>query len=254
MEALASSECEWFYRANANGFDSIPGSPIAYWASNAMRSAFESYAPLGSRLVTREGMATANNDRFVRCWFECSFGRIELNHRPNDTTLKKWYPYQKGGEYRKWYGNRELVVDWENDGEGILNNYDEHTGRLRSHNYNGEYAFRSGLTWSSISSAVIHVRWSPQGELFDSKGAKGFAASDSEAKYAMALINSSFASEALRILAPTIDFKVGDIIEIPDAGKGISTIAETTRHNIELAKTDWDSFETSWDYLRHPLI
>jgi len=254
LEALASSECEWFYRANANGFDSIPGSPIAYWASNAMRSAFESYAPLGSRLVTREGMATANNDRFVRCWFECSFGRIELNHRPNDTTLKKWYPYQKGGEYRKWYGNRELVVDWENDGEGILNNYDEHTGRLRSHNYNGEYAFRSGLTWSSISSAVIHVRWSPQGELFDSKGAKGFAASDSEAKYAMALINSSFASEALRILAPTIDFKVGDIIEIPDAGKGISTIAETTRHNIELAKTDWDSFETSWDYLRHPLI
>ena len=254
LEALANPDCGWFYRAGASGFIVIPGCPIAYWASTAMRQAFKVFKPLGERIVTREGMATADNDRFVHYWRECSLGDIDFNHKPNMHTVKKWHPYQKGGEYRKWYGNRELVVDWENDGQRILNNYDKQTGRLRSHNFNGEYAFRPGLTWSSISSAVIHVRWSPEGELFDSKGAKGFSSSESDAMYAMALINSSFSISVLKILAPTIDFKVGDIVEIPDADRSKDVIVELVRDCIGIAKRDWDSFEASWDFNRHPLV
>lgn len=253
LEALADSDCGWFYRADADGFGAIPGSPIAYWASKAIRSAFQLMNPLGKRLTTREGMATADNERFVREWFECSLGRIEFHQYAGTPTRKKWYPYEKGGDYRKWYGNRELVVDWEDDGFGILHNYDKKTGRLRSHNYNGSFAFKRGLTWSSISSALIHVRWSPDGELFDSKGAKGFAKNDESAYYAMALINSSLAAEVLRILAPTIDFKVGDIVELPDANNSVAQIADIVRQNISLGKNDWDHFETSWDFGKHPL-
>ena len=254
LEALADPDCGWFYRADAEGFGAIPGSPIAYWASEAVVAAFANMESLGKRLITREGMATADNNRFIRQWFECSLKHIDFNHLAGNPTKAKWYPYEKGGEYRKWYGNRELVVDWEDDGYRILHNYDIETGRLRSHNYNGDYAFRRGITWSSISSAVIHVRWSPDGELFDSKGAKGFAQKDSWLLYAMALINSSFASTVLLILAPTIDFKVGDIIEIPDAGEYVEEIAKIVKTNINLSRDDWDWFEVSWDYARHPLL
>ena len=254
LEALADPGCGWFYRADADGFGAIPGSPIAYWASGAIRSAFRSMDSLGKRLITREGMATADNDRFVKEWFECSLSRIEFHQCAGEPTKRKWYPYEKGGDYRKWYGNRELVVDWEDDGFGILHNYDKKTGRLRSHNYNGLFAFKRGLTWSSISSALIHVRWSPDGELFDSKGAKGFTEDDESAYYAMALINSSFATEVLRVLAPTIDFKVGDIIELPDANSSVARIADIAKRNISLGQSDWDAFEVSWDFRRHPLL
>ena len=254
LEALANPNCGWYYRTDASSFDAIPGSPIAYWASEAVVAAFANMESLGKRLITREGMATADNDRFIRQWFECSLKHIDFNHLAENPAKAKWYPYEKGGEYRKWYGNRELVVDWEDDGYRILHNYDIGTGRLRSHNYNGDYAFRRGITWSSISSAVIHVRWSPDGELFDSKGAKGFAQKDSWLLYAMALINSSFASMVLLILAPTIDFKVGDIIEIPDAGEYVEEIAKIVKTNINLSRNDWDWFEVSWDFARHPLL
>ena len=254
LEALADPACGWFYRRAADSFRQIPGAPIAYWASRATRSAFQTMSPLGKRLITREGMATADNDRFVREWFECPLGHIEFHQTIGTRTDKKWYPYEKGGDYRKWYGNRELVVDWEDDGFGILHNFDDKNGRLRSHNYNGSFAFRRGLTWSSISSALIHVRWSPDGELFDSKGAKGFTENDESAYYAMALINSSLATEILRILAPTIDFKVGDIIELPDANESVAQIAEITKWNIALGQIDWDAFEVSWDFGRHPLL
>lgn len=254
LEALADPSCGWFYRRDADTFRQIPGAPIAYWASRATRSAFQTMSPLGKRLITREGMATADNDRFVREWFECPLDHIEFHQTIGTRTDKKWYPYEKGGDYRKWYGNRELVVDWEDDGFGILHNFDDKNGRLRSHNYNGSFAFRRGLTWSSISSALIHVRWSPDGELFDSKGAKGFTENDESAYYAMALINSSLATEILRILAPTIDFKVGDIIELPDANESVAQIAEITKCNISLGQIDWDAFEVSWDFGRHPLL
>lgn len=253
-EAIHNRDCGWFYRADQRDFKKIPGSPIAYWLNESLVSSFESCKALGLRLTTREGMATADNDRFVRVWSECSLKDIEFHQTLNTPVCKKWYPYEKGGSYRKWCGNRHLLVDWSNNGYDIMHNKDPKTGRIRSHNYNGQFAFREGITWSSISSSDIHVRWSPSGALFDSKGAKGFCNKSTDAFYSLALINSSYALSALAVLAPTLDYKVGDIIEIPDAGIRVSEIANLAMNNVTASKTDWDSYETSWDFAYLPLV
>ena len=246
-----------FYRRDAETFKQIPGTPIAYWTSEVAISAYSRYSALGKRIITREGMATADNDRFVHFWWECPFASIGFGaSAPKDeiASSHRWFPYQKGGDYRKWFGNNEMVVFYERDGEAIKNNIDPKTGRIRSHNYNGAFSFKEGVTWSALSSGNIHVRFSPQGSLFDSKGAKGFGASHQDNLYAICLINSSTAGEYLSFLAPTLDFKVGDIAQIPDADNGTETVAGLGELLIDEAKSDYDSFETSWDFKRHPLV
>lgn len=255
LEAIQNPDCGWFYNADAADFKKIPGCPISYWVSASLYAAFEN-EPLGSVLTTREGMATANNDRFTRQWHELSLKDIVFNCVSIDDAMAiqgKWFPYNKGGDFRKWYGNNNLVVNWENDGYEIRNNIDQDTGRIRSHNYNGAFAFLPGITWSAISSSDIHVRYSPSGYLFDSKGAKGFAKSEPELLTALALINSSFGKEALRILAPTLDYKVGDIIRIPFIEVLPSEQLNIVEKLIEISKADCDAFETSWDFKQHPL-
>lgn len=257
LEAIKNPTCGWFYRRDASTFHQIPGSPIAYWASDAVLTSFINYSPLAKRLVTREGMATADNERFVHCWWENSHSLIGFNAknaRDDIAMSHSWFPYQKGGDFRKWFGNNELTVYYANDGKAIKENIDPKTGRIRSHNYNGAYAFKEGITWSSLSSSSIHVRLSEAGSLFDSKGAKGFARSRDEALYSMSLINSTVSGNYLSFLAPTLDFKVGDIIEIPDANSGIDAVASVTKETVQLSKDDYDSLETSWDFKRNPLL
>ena len=169
---------------------------------------------LGKIITSREGMATANNNRFLRLWNEVKYKNIGFDFSSNieaQNSNCKWFPYNKGGSFRKWYGNNDFIVNWKNNGFEIKNNIDKKTGRLRSHNYNGEFGFRNGITWSAISSGNISVRYSPNGYLFDSKGAKAFA--DQDLKYTMALINSKVGMYFLQCLSPTLDFKVGDIIK-----------------------------------------
>lgn len=257
LEAIQNPDCGYFYRADATTFHDIPGSPIAYWASEAVMDAFIHCKALGSWLTTREGMATADNDRFVRCWWEVSTSRLNPSCRDSENATAsgaKWFPYQKGGDFRKWFGNNELVVNWLNDGEEIRGNVDPKTGRIRSHNYNGQYAFREGITWSSLSSGMIHLRYSPPGSLFDSKGAKGFSSNTNKTLYALSLINSSAASSFLSFLAPTLDFKVGDVIEIPDPDADIETTIPIARDCVSLSKKEYDSQETSWEFKHNSLI
>ncbi len=257
LEAIHNPDCGWFYRADATTFHDIPGSPIAYWASEAVMNAFMRCKPLGSWLTTREGMATADNDRFVRNWWEVSSNRMNQSCPDSEkaaTSGAKWFPYQKGGDFRKWFGNNEFVVNWLNNGEEIKGNIDSKTGRIRSHNYNGQYAFREGITWSSLSSGKIHLRYSPPGFLFDSKGAMGFSPNANKILYALGLINSSAASSFLSFLAPTLDFKVGDVIEIPDPNADIKATTSIVKSCIYLSKNEYDSQETSWDFKRNPLI
>ena len=257
LEAIKNPACDWFYRRDASTFHQIPGSPIAYWASDAVLTSFINYSPLAKRLVTREGMATADNERVVHCWWENSHSLIGFNAKNarDDIAMNhSWFPYQKGGDFRKWFGNNELTVYYANDGKAIKENIDPKTGRIRSHNYNGAYAFKEGITWSSLSSSSIHVRLSEAGSLFDSKGAKGFARSRDEALYSMSLINSTVSGNYLSFLAPTLDFKVGDIIEIPDANSGIDAVVSVTKEAVRLSKDDYDSLETSWDFKRSPLL
>lgn len=246
------------FTANQDNFMLVPGVPFAYTMSANMIKAY-SNGLLGDLFTTREGMATAGNDVFLRMWYEIDFDRISFESHNSDEAVnshKKWFPYNKGGDYRKWYGNNDYIVDWENDGYRIRNNRDEKTGRIRSHNYNGDYAFKKGLTWSSISAGDISIRWSTPGYLFDSKGAKGFADSEDEMYAILGFLNSTTAMRYLKVISPTMDFKVGDIVQLPFCKQILKNDAVITlvKRNIELLKEDWDLRETSWDFKYHPAI
>lgn len=239
-------------------FNSIPQKIIAYWVPESVIKCFE-YDTLEKVLVTREGMATADNERFLRLWSEVDNNRFQTDCFSNDDAIKrnvKWVPYNKGGTTRDWYGNNDYVVDWSNDGYEIKNNKDPKTGRVRSHNYNGDYGFKEGLTWSAISSGDLSVRYSSIGYLFDSKGAKGFAKDKDLQYWILGLLNSKISMQFLQFLSPTLDFKVGDIISIPyiiDTNKK-SIISGLVEDLIRDSKEEWDSYETSWDFKRHPLV
>jgi hypothetical protein len=156
-------------------------------------------------------MATADNNRFVRNWTEVSQANCVYGCSSEENSASSrgtWFPYNKGGQFRKWYGNNELFVEYKNAGHNIKNNVDPETGRIRSHNYNGEYAFKEGFTWSALTAGSFSARYSPKGFLFDSKGAKGFS---KDPFIALALLNSVVTREYLKILSPTLDFKVGDM-------------------------------------------
>ena len=233
------------YMVEQQQFARIPGESVAYWLSSAFMKLFEGtkVSDLGE---TREGLSPADNDRFLRLWPE------EESEKWN----KKWFPYTKGGNYRKWYGNNDYMVNWENDGLEIKNNIDKATGRIRSHNYNGEYALKEGFTWTAISTSVTSFRYVEGGFLFDSAGSMGFAYSRENLKYIIANLNSKIAEEAFRFISPTIKFMPGQVASIPcnvDYGKRdeVTSIADEL---IAFSKSDWDSIETSWDFKKHPLL
>jgi len=253
LEAIKNKSCTWRFETKPEHFLKIPGTPIAYWAS---KKVFDSFInrKVSDVLITREGMATADNLRFLRLWYEVSQLDVNYDCKEEADSLNKgrWFPYNKGGSYRKWYGNNEFLVEYESCGQSIKNNIDPDTGRLRSHNYNGEYAFKEGITWSALSSGSFSIRYSPKGYLFDSKGAKGFTDNPYEL---LALLNSIVSSKYLEILAPTLDYKVGDIIQIPFIKKMLeSDICSSAKECVSISKWDWDCFESSWDFEKHGIL
>jgi hypothetical protein len=247
------------YLATSDAFESLPGTPIAFWASPSVRRLFTNDHTVESAIDTREGLATADNDRFLRRWFEVSkantFVRCDSLSKARDSG-KKWFPYVKGGEFRKWFGNTDLVVNWQNDGEAIRRNLDPTTGRIRSHNYNGEYAFREGLTWSGLSIGGFAVRFVPGGFKFDAKGPMGFPRDGSNLYYVMGFLNSVVAQRLLQILAPTVDFKIGMIQKLPLVidRKLSDTISRNSSICVQLAQEDWNSSETSWGFQCLPVL
>ena len=247
-----------YYECDQNNFVKIPGYLIGYWLTEKLLNNWDNNnSKLSQKLITREGMATAGNPIFLRNWFEVSYKKCDYrNTEDKKTSTKKWFPYNKGGVFRKWYGNNEFIVNYENDGYEIKHNIDPSTGRVRSHNYNGEFAYKEGITWSSISSGSISIRYSKPGFLWDSKGAMGFIRSKSNLYYIMCLINSSVAQSYLKVLAPSMDFKVGDIIQLPylEDENLSDTIIKLTKQNILISETDWDSHETSWDFKTNELL
>ena len=241
LRCLEGASDKAFKGFDVSLFELIPGQLFGYWLSPNLISKFNE-GKLGDVLTTREGMATADNDRFLRLWPEVSSTRFsKLN--PNSD---RWYPYNKGGGNRKWFGLREYVVNWEKDGQEIRHNIDPETGRIRSHNYNGEYAFKECLTWSAISSEGIAVRYCEHGFLWDSKGACGF--SREHLVFSLGLINSAVASKYLTVLSPTLDIKVGDVIQLPYIETNTSDIDHLVNDCIRLSQSDWDAHETSWDF------
>lgn len=246
------------YFASASEFTVIDGSPIAYWVSKRIRRIFQENQPLRSVAQPKQGLSTCNNDLFVRNWWEVSWSRLFLNALSSEDAARsgrKWFPYNKGGAFRRWYGNNELVVNWQNNGEDI------HVYNKVPIDYAGapvrgkKYYFMEGMTWSSLTSGLFSGRHCSPGFVFADKGPMLFAKEKSNQFYLEALMNSTVASAFLEILAPTLDFAQGPIGKVPvvlDA-----QIAEKAKvicqEAIDLSKKDWDSFEQSFDFKLNPL-
>lgn len=252
---MAFSELANRYIISSDAFSVVPGSPIAYWLSENFLKAFEKKA-LAEFGETREGITTADNEYFLRLWQEVCWKNIKFGCKSNveaEQFPEKWYPHHKGGEYRKWYGNCDYVVNWKNGGYEVQNFKDEKTGRIRSHNYNLDYIFKEYATWSRISSENVGLRYSPVGFTFDSASAGLFMPKE-YLFYCMGFICSCVAKPMLNLLNPTIKIQPGDVADLPVIiSDKKCTVEKIVEQNIELSTKDWNSFENSWSYLKNPL-
>lgn len=239
-----------------NGFHSIPGSPIAYWASDRVREIFKNEKSLKDISIAKQGLITGDNSLFLRNWFEVY--KYSINFCVSSITnpfIQKWYPFNKGGEYRKWFGNNEFVVNWKNNGKE-LKEFVDVNGKLRSRPQSTEYYFKQAVTWSKISSSNFGVRLQPNNMIFSDAGMNIFSSND---YIILALLNSVVAYNILKMLSPTLNFNIVDITSIPyienlNEQSTSNNIIRLAQQNIQISKDDWDSFETSWDFEQHPLL
>lgn len=257
-EAIQNPDCGWLYRADAESFKSIPGSPIAYWLPSSSIDSFKCL--LKDSIQTKIGFVTGDNERFLRLWTEVSLRNIKfdaVSTLDSINSYKKWFPCQKGGDFRRWYGNNDYVVNWWNDGYEAKNNNKTITGRIKSHNYNDEVAFQDGLTYNSITSSLFTARYVPSGYMFNVAGP--LIQSTLDYHLLAGFLNSSVAQMYLRLLNPTINMTPGYLESVPNRlSEANDSLKRCVIHKagscIKGAKQDWDSFETSWNFTRHPLL
>ncbi|WP_062105394.1 BREX-1 system adenine-specific DNA-methyltransferase PglX [Bacillus niameyensis] len=251
IHAINNPDMPYLYRFNQSNFKQIPGSPIAYWVSDSFRNAFihESIEDFAS---PKQGLITGDNDRFLKLWFEVDRTKFNTS-QPNNRDFK-WYPFNKGGSYRKWYGNREYVINWENDGFEIKNFKDE-KGKLRSRPQNLSYNFQKAVSWSLISTGNFSVRYYDELFLFNVAGISCFP-SPEKINYLLGFLNTNLAEKFTKFINPTLNMNVGDIANLPliISNEDKERIDELVEQNIAISKIDWDSYETSWDYEKHPLL
>ena len=253
LEAVKNPNCNWRFQAKQKDFEKIPGSPIAYWVSDKVREIFEKNQKLGDIGEAKVGLQTGDNNKFLRLWNEINYNKIGYNMSNSQEALeskKKWFPYNKGGEFRKWYGNQEYLVNWENDGYEIKNFYDE-KGKLRSRPQNTEYYFKESISWTDITSSGNSFRYYPKGLIFDVVGMSFFSKNNGNL---LAILNNKFISSITKILNPTLHFSIGDFIKLPSFKIELKKIDNLVQQNISISKEEWDSRETSWDFEKLSLI
>ena len=237
--------------AIADDFLFVPGQPIAYWVSEQIFKVFSSHKLLGDIVPTKKGLDTGENDKFLRFWHEVNFEKVGIGYSSSNAFSSagmKWAPHDKGGEFRRWYGNKDWVINWENNG------YELHHSKanLRSE----KLYFSDAITWSSLSSGKISFRNSNYGAISNTAGSSLYPSNEEDAKYLIALLNSTAAQKMLDIISPTLNYSAGPVGQIPIIfSNNYSTqVRMLADENITLCKNDWDSFETSWDFLAHPLV
>lgn len=239
------------YRRNGADFASIPGAPIAYWLSDAMRSSFKKFPALSTRSRSAKGLVTADNSSFVRYWWEVRNSGIAFGCEDRETagnTRKRWFPYAKGGEFRRWAGNLDSVVDWQDDGRRIQTNLTADGTRVRATNFNLDRIFRQGIAWTVVTSGAPSFRSVPVGSLFDA--AAGMCQSQTDDIH-LGVLNSSVASELLATINPTLNLHPGYLgaVPVPSAADS-EACREVVRISVSSSQADWDDFETSWDFKR----
>ena len=244
------------FSTKQKNFYDIPGTPFAYWLSDTMFDIFKDSKTLSDVAKPRQGLATSDNDRFLKLWHEVDFSKIGFGITSIDDDRKfeyKWFPCTKGGSFRRWYGNNDYIVNWENDGEEIkayaAKLYRNYTRTIK----NIPFYFRKGLTWSTISSGLFSLRYVPEGFVFETKGAMCYV--DDKYLYSvLALYNTKVMQQFLAVVSPTLDYHEGPLGRTPILLEDNSEIDEITKNCITISKNEWDSFENSWDYKGHPLI
>ena len=252
LEAIHNHQCGFFYEQNAKQYSKIQGNPVAYWITDPIVNAFETGEALGEIAVPKVGLQTGDVDLFVRKWYECEIDKFSV------ITLEykrcKWFPYNNGGSYRKWYGNNDEVVNWFDNGRQVINHINK-AGKHGARPQNREYYFKPGATWSAISSGAFSIRLFPRGYIFSNAGMAVFAEEDTLI-YIAGFLNSKLAQIFLKVFNEGLNYNQGDIAKIPILRNSNKTIhiKELVENNYKIAKADWDSFETSWDFKYHPLV
>ena len=254
LEAIENKKCGYFYEAGQNDFRRIPGNPLAYWATEAITEVFQNSKLLTEIANPRQGLITGDVNRFVRKWYECSLTNLNLSAKISDPQrIGKWFPYCNGGAYRKWYGNNDDVVNWLNDGVEVKGFVDD-KGKQRSRPQNQQYYYREGGTWSAISSSSFSVRYFPEGFLFSNAGMAIYA-EHNQLLYLIGFLNSKLSQTYLGLFNEGLNYNQGDIAKLPIVKSEIEDkVCKKVMETVEISKAEWDSFETSWDFQKHPLI
>ncbi len=245
-----------YYSVNAKNLLRIPGYPLSFWATENIIRAFENYPNLGSVANPCQGLASTNNDMFLRLWHEVQYCKVNFNCQSEDDTYGqyKWFPINKGGEYRKWYGNNEYLINFQNKGAELCEYIDQHsavnhTGRV----INREKYFKPNGTWSAITSSNLSVRYSPKGYIISNAGMAVY--SPDSLKYIIAFLNSKMTTKVLiKVINESLNFNAGDIVRLPIIIKSKEKVTAIADKCIEISMCDWNATETSWDFRRHPLV
>ncbi len=246
------------FEKNMTKYSIIPGTPFAYWACDAVFDAFSNGKAVGEIAEVKRGMTTSDNNRFLRYWPEVNITEVCFDARSHEEALQsraRWFPYSKGGGYRKWYGYQEYLIDWENEGERVIGYAKTINKSFTRTIVNMDYYFRPSVVFSYITTGPFSMRWQNRGFLYDS-GGPGMFADEKTRKQLIACMNSKAAQMILKIISPTINLQIADVVRLPflyDIDKQ-DVIEEVVEKNIELSKLDWDSFEASWDFVNHPLV
>lgn len=247
-EAVKDPKISFRYKSDSNTFSDIPDSPIAFWASEKVKRLFRENKMLGDVAETKVGVSTGNNNKFVRFWYEVDINKVGLRIEKGsaENSSYKWYPYNKGGPYRKWYGNQLELIDWENNGKGIR---EYGRGVIR----NPGYYFREGITWSDITSGLFSARYSPKGFIFGTVGLMLFT--DKNLKFILGYTNSKVFAHFAKFTMSTMHFNTTEVAQQPfiEVNKP-NYINQLVEENIDVSKLDWDTSELSWYYKKQPLI
>lgn len=241
-------------------FKAIPGSPVAYWVSERTREVFKESGQLGDYAPVRQGLATADNDQFMRAWPEVSLDKCGYGFTNRDDAAasgRKWFPYNKGGEFRKWFGNNEYLVNWESDGQAVRAFGTESGEKARSRAQNTEYYFHSSVTWSFVSSSYFGVRYSDAGAVFDVGGSSAFP-SEHDHYWVTGFLCSKQVFRFMKVMNPTLNFQVGNVAALPILHQKVHDrkceIERVVQPLIENTKSDWNAYERSWDFQSIPIL
>ncbi|CUR58077.1 Type IIS restriction enzyme [metagenome] len=255
VEAVRDPDVAWSYRIEPEQFDAIPGAPITFRLSGPMRRAFTTGRPLGLVSQPRNGLSTSNNDRFLRMWWEVSGDRTIFGCRNLETAAQssgRWFPLNKGGDFRRWYGNQSHVVNWENNGKEvkdfIVSRYPYLNGNPGIKVRSTESYFLPQVSWSSVSSGTPAFREYPIGLIFDGAAKSLFPESERERRELLGILNSEAITRLLSAIAPTLNFEVGQIAQLPVVGNLEAGASENVGRLVDASRLDWEDFETSWDF------